>query len=243
MGDAAGPALERVREGVRALYHSTSEEERAQANSWLMAFVHSPEAWAVASALLREPADEVQYFGANMLFMKVRNEWHVMPEEAKAQTYAGLQQLVRQHAAASAGGAAHRLSLGLRRLCLAIAAAAAREKGAADRFLRDALTLAAEPGGAAVGIELAAAVSQEVAERGAAVEAAGDARSELRALLPQAQTPRPRSRRAPTRPSPSQVLAMLQTHAAGADAATLLAPSMRCLQVVTAWMYMRLICA
>ena len=167
-------ATEQLRAAIHALYHGTSEQERAQANAWLMAFSGTAEAWGAASALLAEAEEEVQYFGANLLYMKVRKEWDELPEEGKRGIYTGVQQLLRRCAPeAGAGPAAWRLSPGARWLCLALAAAAAREKGAADRFVRDALQLAAEPsaggGTAAVAIELLTAVPQEVgryAERG-----------------------------------------------------------------------------
>eukprot|EP00966_Prymnesium_polylepis_P322413 7378668-Prymnesium_polylepis.1 len=118
----AGP----LKSAVYALYRSTSETERAEANTWLMAFAATPDAWEAAHALLSEHEQDVQYFGANLLFMKVRSEWHGLGEEAKSSIYGGVRQLIRQLGFTPERQPWHRLAPGVKRLCLVLAAAAVR---------------------------------------------------------------------------------------------------------------------
>ena len=107
---------ETLKQAIGALYSATSsEQQRGQANQWLISFANTPQAWEAARALLAEADPNVQYFGANMFFLKVRSEWHGMSEEAKASVYSGLQQLVWQ--LAQGGARWHRLSPAGKRLC------------------------------------------------------------------------------------------------------------------------------
>ena len=183
-----------VRAAVEALYRAPDQASRAQANQWLMDFVKTPAAWEASRELLADAAEDVQYFGANMLFMKVRSEWHAMPEASKAGVYGGLQQLVLQLAQQGKGGGSWiRLSAAGKRLCLVLAAAAVRSAATADNFVREALAMRTELGacGAAVAVELLTALPQEVldheeqAQSGASERISGAARPEMRALLPQ----------------------------------------------------------
>ena len=80
-----------------ALYSPMStEQQRAEANRWLMTFTATQAAWEAARALLAEPEEDVQYFGANVLFMKVRSEWHGLADDAKASIYSVVRGLVSQ---------------------------------------------------------------------------------------------------------------------------------------------------
>lgn len=205
-----------LKQAITALYDPVStEQKRNEANQWLMAFAASPQAWEAARALLQEPAEQVQYFGANLLFMKVRAEWHSLPDDAKASIYGVVRQLLGQLAASPAQGAWTRLSTAGKRLCLTLAAAAVRSS-AVEAFTTEALTMAADPSGAntPIALELLTALPQEILERSQATAAlpgapgsevasgprsAGGAagepdlhrqesRPELRALLPQVIT-------------------------------------------------------
>ena len=70
--------------------------------------------------------------------VQVRSEWHSMPDPAKAQVYEGIWGLVRTVGEGGTDGTAL-LSLGNKRLCLALAAAAARAKGAAENSVQQAI--------------------------------------------------------------------------------------------------------
>ena len=203
---------ETLKQAIHALYEPTStEQKRNEANQWLMQFSASPQAWESARALLQEPAEQMQYFGANLLFMKVRAEWHSLPDDAKASIYGVVKQLLSQLATSPAPGVPWaRLSTAGKRLCLTLAAAAVRSS-AVEAFTTEALTMAADPSGATtpIAIELLSALPQEILERSQATAAlpgteaggprsaggaAGDgppdlhrqeSRPELRALLPQ----------------------------------------------------------
>ena len=156
-----------LKAAVEALYRGADEARRNEANQWLMAFSKTADAWEGARALLSDPAEDVQYFGANMFFVKVRSEWHGMPEEAKASVYSGLQQLVGQ-LARHEGGGWHRLSAAGKRLCLTLAAAAVRSGSTADNFVREALSMCTATG-APVAVELLTALPQEVLDHEAQV--------------------------------------------------------------------------
>ena len=156
-----------LKAAVEALYRGVDEARRNEANQWLMSFSKTAEAWEGAQALLSDAAEDVQYFGANMFFVKVRSEWHGMSEEAKVSVYSGLQQLVLQ-LASHVGGGGHRLSAAGKRLCLTLAAAAVRSGSTADNFVREALSMCTATG-APVAVELLTALPQEVLDHEAQV--------------------------------------------------------------------------
>lgn len=204
-----------LKNAVYALYHASNERERSDANKWLMAFSASPEAWEASRALLAEPEQEMQYFGANLLFIKVRTEWHGMDDAAKASVYDGVRQLIRQLGLSSAPW--HRLSSGVKRLCLVLAAAATRSSHN-EAYMNDVISIASEPGGAPIAIELLTALPQESLEKlqmsnsatdtvapssappalsHGTLSAQGDCRSDYRVLMSQARAKR-RSRSAQT---------------------------------------------
>ena len=99
--ESLGP-LETARAAVRALY-GADPSAQAQANAWLLSFAGTAAAWDVGRQLYLEPEEEVQYFGANLLFTKVRGEWHGLADEAKASVYTGLLGLLQQLPAAGGG--------------------------------------------------------------------------------------------------------------------------------------------
>ena len=152
-------STEHLKGAVYALYRSTSESERNEANKWLMGFAATHEAWEAARALLAEQEQDIQYFGAHLLFLKVRSEWHGLADDFKSSVYAGVRQMIRQLGWAQEPCSWHRLSPGVKRLCLVLAAAAVRSS-AAPAFVTEALAIAYEPGGAPVAVEMLAALPQ-----------------------------------------------------------------------------------
>ena len=180
--ESLGP-LETARAAVRALY-GADPSAQAQANAWLLSFAGTAAAWDVGRQLYLEPEEEVQYFGANLLFTKVRGEWHGLADEAKASVYTGLLGLLQQLPAA--GGGWRKLPPGAKRLCLALAAAAVRSTQAAERYVASALELAAAS--PAASLELLGGLPAELLAQEAALAdgAMSPARPELRALLPRA---------------------------------------------------------
>jgi len=155
---------------VNALYSSSSAEERSAANQWLVAFAATPNAWAAAYALMAEEREEMAFFGANMLNVKIRSEWHSMAEAARLAEYD------RMWRACTEGGVGDGRSgppgQATKRLCLALAAAAARTAGLAGQTARLALSMAAEGGArAGVALELLGALPQEVREEEESVRA------------------------------------------------------------------------
>lgn len=187
-----------------ALYSPTSsEQERREANQWLTSFVATQAAWEAARTLLTEPAEDLQYFGANMLYIKVRSEWHGLDEPTKQSIYGVLRGLVQQLAVPPPAGTPWvRLTSAGKRLCLVLALAAVRSN-ALEAFTTEALGMAAAgDAGAPVALELLTALPQELLERNnntSAKPAGGaggpaalerqpsdlESRPELRALLPQ----------------------------------------------------------
>ena len=180
--ESLGPPRRRARR-TRALY-GADPSAQAQANAWLLSFAGTAAAWDVGRQLYLEPEEEVQYFGANLLFTKVRGEWHGLADEAKASVYTGLLGLLQQLPAA--GGGWRKLPPGAKRLCLALAAAAVRSTQAAERYVASALELAAAS--PAASLELLGGLPAELLAQEAALAdgAMSPARPELRALLPRA---------------------------------------------------------
>ena len=128
----SNPDVDTLKQAILALY-GADDKARVEANAWLMAFAASPAAWEAARGLLADPAEQVQYFGANLIFMKVRAEWHSMPDENKHAIYTVVKQLIGQLAQ-------HR--------CRAAALAGRRDVDAADAGGQAAVPHARRRGGA-----------------------------------------------------------------------------------------------
>lgn len=81
MAGAAASSTQQVSEAVTAL-QSPSAEHRDAANKWLLEFINSDAAWEAGVALL-EPAHggQLQFFGANMVLVKVRSSWQALTPE------------------------------------------------------------------------------------------------------------------------------------------------------------------
>lgn len=75
---------EQVVRAVSVLYGS-SPAAQAEANSWLTAFAGVSEAWEVCLALLVPgQAAEVQFYSANTMLKKIREQWGSLSGAARA---------------------------------------------------------------------------------------------------------------------------------------------------------------
>lgn len=84
MADPAS-AAQQVAAAVAAL-HDPDPTQREAANSWLVAFADDEAAWAAGVSLL-DPAygPQLQFFGANMVLVKVRNAWKTLSPDMQQQ--------------------------------------------------------------------------------------------------------------------------------------------------------------
>lgn len=84
MAATAPSPTQQVSEAVTAL-HGPSAEHREAANMWLLEFINSDAAWEAGVALL-DPAHggQLQFFGANMVLVKVRSSWPKLTPEDQA---------------------------------------------------------------------------------------------------------------------------------------------------------------
>jgi len=173
-----------LRQAYALLTASSSEAERRAANEWLVGFAKTAEAWGAAEELVRpsEAAEEVAFFAANLLYSKIKTEWHTLADAPRRQ----LRDALWSAACGRPSGGEGQPGPAARRLCLALAAAAARTEGLAEESTRLALSLAAAAdavqGGLAV--ELLGALANEVVAEEEATGAASPGRSGLRALAP-----------------------------------------------------------
>ncbi len=81
----AGPSsTQQVSDAVSAL-NGPSAEHRDAANKWLLQFLDSAAAWEAGVALL-DPGHggQLQFFGANMVLVKVRNAWTKLSADDQA---------------------------------------------------------------------------------------------------------------------------------------------------------------
>lgn len=171
------------RAAVHALYSSSGEARRA-ANQWLIEFARTPAAWAAAHTLVGEEREDMAYFGANMLYLKVRSEWHLLSDEARRAEYDRMWRTCTEGGSASASGPPGQVA---KRLCLAVAAAAARTSGLAGQTAQLALSMlgAEGDGRAGVTLELLAALPLAVCEEEEATDGGSTGRAELLPLVPQ----------------------------------------------------------
>ena len=160
---------EEVSRAVSALYGSNAQQQ-AEANRWLMAFAERPAAWDVCRELvLAGPAQEIQFFGANVLHTKVRREWHGLALEARQQAFGALSALVvaamrREQPNGMTAGLATRMLVS-KRLCLALGAAAAQQAELCAPCVQMALELGTGehgPAGAIAAFALLCALVDEV---------------------------------------------------------------------------------
>lgn len=229
---------------LQVLAPGSNEKQRAEANSWLMAYAATGDAWEGAHSLLIDPDEQVQYFGANLLFMKVRSEWHSQPDATKTAIYGAVRHVLAARAAVVSAEWT-KLSPGLKRLSLVLAGAAVRSS-AAEAFAREALAMVPDQAsitGASTAVELLTALPQEILERSntAAGGAAGGGpvglsrapsmdiqeRPELRALVP---------------PVLSLLVATVDRWGAGASPAAVDCTA-HCLRCLTHWLSLQLGCS
>lgn len=78
-------AAQQVASAVAAL-HDPDPAHREAANSWLAGFADDDAAWGAGVALL-DPAygPQLQFFGANMVLVKVRNAWKQLSPDMQHQ--------------------------------------------------------------------------------------------------------------------------------------------------------------
>jgi hypothetical protein len=68
-----------VHAAISALYGQNPAQQK-EANDFLVAFANTPGAWEVSLQLVGAAEPSVQYFGANMLYGKVKSDWSGLPE-------------------------------------------------------------------------------------------------------------------------------------------------------------------
>lgn len=157
-----------VRQAVLALYRGDPNQAQ-QANSWLIQFQQSPEAWQTGHALVNaDEPPEIQFFAASLLVRKVRAEWHSTDPALQSQLQAAFARSF-QNALTWEGAS----PLVLRQLCLLQAAAmpappavgenggsgSATATGGTNELLNKALTLLhTNPG---IALELLTAIAEE----------------------------------------------------------------------------------
>ncbi len=84
MTGSAQSSTQQVSNAVTAL-NGPSAPHRDAANKWLLEFLDSDAAWE-AGVVLLEPAHggQLQFFGANMVLVKVRNSWPKLTPDDQA---------------------------------------------------------------------------------------------------------------------------------------------------------------
>ncbi|XP_066298980.1 importin-13-like [Branchiostoma lanceolatum] len=107
--------VENIERALHQLYFDPNVSVKDAAQKWLMAAQVSPQAWQFCWVLLhKEKAAEVQFFGANALYVKISHHWAELP----ADHYANLRTQLFQEILAFAGGP----RMVLTRLCVALSA-------------------------------------------------------------------------------------------------------------------------
>mmetsp|Transcript_17088 Transcript_17088/g.51068 ORF Transcript_17088/g.51068 Transcript_17088/m.51068 type:complete len:994 (+) Transcript_17088:167-3148(+) len=162
--DGNGASTQQLSAAVEAL-HGPSAPQREAANAWLAEFVRSDAAWEAGVALLDAGhGAQLQFFGANMVLVKVRSSWASLPAEAQGQLTAAVSGKFQALLAAPQVEA-----VVVERVCLALAAMAARGGPATlQGFAGQALQLARDScdagdlGRLRCGTDLLTAVAEEV---------------------------------------------------------------------------------
>ncbi|CAH1244188.1 IPO13 [Branchiostoma lanceolatum] len=107
--------VENIERALHQLYFDPNVSVKDAAQKWLMAAQVSPQAWQFCWVLLhKDKAAEVQFFGANALYVKISHHWAELP----ADHYANLRTQLFQEILAFAGGP----RMVLTRLCVALSA-------------------------------------------------------------------------------------------------------------------------
>ncbi len=163
-----GDAVAQVRAAIGALYGADVARQK-EANEFLVQHASTDAAWSTSLALVADdPSNppDVQYFGANMMYGKVKGDWGKLPEPHRGpfvQAVSGALTTLLQRPASV---------LAARRLCMVMAATSVRSGGeATDALVQQALDFAQRgfASGAAEGVTLAleiqAAVADEVSDQ------------------------------------------------------------------------------
>lgn len=109
-GSVDAPTVAQASEIIMALYHDP--QRAAEADAWLTAIQASAAAWELAPQLLQAEAEEIRFFGANVLSKKCRTDMAQVPTESRESL---LGQLLALAGSAEPGPVCGRL-------CLSIAA-------------------------------------------------------------------------------------------------------------------------
>lgn len=152
-----------VHAAISALYGSDASQQKS-ANDFLVAFAATGQAWETSLQLVGTSDPSVQYFGANMLYGKVKSDWSTLPEAHRAEFVSAVSQQVQTLASKPES------VLAARRMCLVMAGAATRlGPDATTALVQQALDLAGVTGaggpsvvGVTLALEIQAAVAEEV---------------------------------------------------------------------------------
>lgn len=152
-------SVQEVHAAIQALYGQNAAQQK-QANEFLVRFAATPQAWEVSLQLVAVNDSAVCYFGANMLYGKCKSDWATLPEAHRAQFVGAVS------AQLQALSAKPEALLAARRLCLVMAAAAARSGPEhVSNLVQQALDLAGSGADAArvtLALEIQAAIAEEV---------------------------------------------------------------------------------
>ena len=187
---ASDPAVADVESAILAMYgRGVNSHRQHQALAWLLSFAETDAAWSIFHALLQSSDPSVQYYAANGLYAKVCMSWTSLPEPRRREIYAATWTAV-------ASPLADRLIVqALRKLCLALGAAAVRWRAAgavADCVHRSA-ALASDaaravpptPARLLAAVELIRGLAEEADRRpGIGFDAPASAQRELREAAP-----------------------------------------------------------
>ena len=178
MGDVG-----QVRAAIGALYGADAARQK-EANEFLVQHASTDAAWSTSLALVADdPANppDVQYFGANMMYGKVKGDWGKLPEAHRGpfvQAVSGALTALAQKPTSV---------LAARRLCMVMAATSVRSGGeATDALVQQALDFAQQgfASGAVEGVTLALEIQAAVADE------VNDQRYDVKTALACALVPR-----------------------------------------------------
>uniref|UniRef100_A0A061RMX8 Importin N-terminal domain-containing protein n=1 Tax=Tetraselmis sp. GSL018 TaxID=582737 RepID=A0A061RMX8_9CHLO len=146
---------------VRAvqLLYGTEPQAQHEANNWLTSFSTSPEAWDVCLQLLASAqAVEVQFYSANTLLKKIREQWGALSPVDRANLQKAISE--KLHSLISQPGIPHLITSRASIVLGATAVLSGDEH--ARELVRHALTLAASGGSVSIATELLTAIAEEV---------------------------------------------------------------------------------
>ena len=175
--------MAQVRAAIGALYGADVARQK-EANEFLVQHASTDAAWSTSLALVADdPSNppDVQYFGANMMYGKVKGDWGKLPEPHRGpfvQAVSGALTTLLQRPASV---------LAARRLCMVMAATSVRSGGeATDALVQQALDFAQRgfASGAVEGVTLALEIQAAVADE------VGDQRYDVKTALACALVPR-----------------------------------------------------